>query len=166
MKNIYTYILILIVLFVLYFCFNQWSVETFDDITDNLENVKKFISSNLDDDSKLREPYIAELIKQFNESQKESLENRLTKFKQIIEGKTEIDKSLLDDLYFDLRMNETANIRDKLILGYKIASDFIKNGELHITPKNVISHNPESKTQFIKLIKDYAKDSLFNGNGE
>ena len=142
------------------------SVETFDDINNNLETVKEFISSNLDDESKLRESYIADLITQFNESQKESLENRLTKFKQLIENKTEIDKSLLDDLYFDLRMNETANIRDKLILGYKIASDFIKNGELHLTPKNVITYSPESKTQFIRLVKDYAKDSLFNGNGE
>lgn len=166
MKNIYTYILILIILSVLYFCFNQWSVETFDDISDNLETVKKFISTNLDDDSKLHESYIADLITHFNESQKESLENRLTKFKQSIESKTDIDKSLLDDLYFDLRMNETTNVRDKLILGYKLASDYIKNGELHLTPKNVITYNPESKTQFIKLIKDYAKDSLFNGNGE
>jgi hypothetical protein len=110
--------------------------------------------------------YILKLSQRFKNKNDYPFDDAEIIFKQIIEGKTEIDKSLLDDLYFDLRMNETANIRDKLILGYKIASDFIKNGELHITPKNVISHNPESKTQFIKLIKDYAKDSLFNGNGE
>jgi len=166
MKNIYIYILVLILLFVLYFCFNQWSIETFDDINDNLESVKKFISSNLDNDSKLQESYITDLINNFDNSQKESLENRLTKFKKNLENKNEIDKSVLDDLYFDLRMNEASTIRNKLILSYKIISEFIKNGELNITPKNVITYNPESKAELMKLLKDYAKDSLFNGNGD
>ena len=166
MKNIYIYILVLILLYVIDFCFNQWSIETFDNISDNLEIVKKFISSNLDDASKLQEGYIADLITHFNDSQKESLENRLMKFKQNLDNKNEIDKAILDDLYFDLRMNESKTIRDKLILGYKIASDFIKNGELHLTPNNVITYSPDSRAQLIKLIKDYAKDNLFNGNGE
>ena len=162
MNKIYIYILILISFSVLYFCFKQLSIENFDDLTSNLKSVKTFISTNLDDEYKLQEPYIAELITNFNNSQHEELENRLSKFKQNLKDKTEIDTSLLDDLYFDLRMNDSTTVRDRLILGYKIASDFIKNGELHITPKNIINYNPESKEQFMKLIKDYAKDSLFN----
>ena len=136
--------------------------EKFENVLiSQLYTVKNFISNYLDNDSNLEEPYVLELLNHFDNSQNESLENRLNKFKENLSNTDEFDKSILDELYFDLRMNEDQTVRNKLICGYKIVSDYIKNNNLNIDSDINIVYDDNFKKILINLIKKYAKSGTF-----
>ena len=100
MNKTYLIVILTFVTFLIIVRFAQWFVswrsktaEQFENIlTSQLDAVKKFISNYLEDDSNLEAPYVSELLNHFNDSQNESLANRLNKFKENLSNTNEFDK--------------------------------------------------------------------------
>ncbi len=81
----------------------------------------------------------------FKNSQKEQLANRLPTFKNNIKeyGYSEL---IINDMYFDLRINDEDTYRKKILIGYKVMSGLIN-----------ANTSDDEKKLLINIIKEEAK---------
>lgn len=162
MNKIILIAVILLLLFVIYKCSG--------DLTENFENnlsssqideIKNFISSTLENKKNIEAQIVNDVLNAFRKSQEENLEQRLPNFKETLNQINQMDKSLLDDLYFDLRMNDNTDVRNKLIASYKVISDFINNKEINVSQSLKLEVNEDTKKTLLNLMKDYSKNNKF-----
>ena len=154
---------LLFLVYAIYMCYTEFKKEKFEGVSNNQTNdIKKYISSALEDNKNIQSQNVTDVLSVFNLSQNENLEERLGKFKEQLSKNEQFDKSLLDDLYFDLRMNEKNEIKNKLIASYKILSDFIKNKQMNVSPSVNLQLTDENRNTLINLMKEYSKNGKLN----
>lgn len=88
-----------------------------------LNNIQSKMDNNMDNKMK------NDIIIGFNNSQKLNIAERLPAFKTNIVNIINNEK-LIDSLYFDLRMNDNVNIRNKLITGYLYINSVMKENKI------------------------------------
>jgi len=153
----------LFLVYAIYMCYIEFKKEKFEGISNNQSNeIKKYILSALEDNKNIQSQNVTDVLSIFNISQNENLEQRLGKFKEQVSQNDQFDKSILDDLYFDLRMNDKNEIRNKIIASYKILSDFIKNKQMNVSPSVNLQLTDENRNTLINLMKEYSKNGKLN----
>lgn len=162
MKRIIIVVSIIFIIYLIYNCYIKMNKENFQNNSYSTDEINSFISLSLQSNKNLNSTYVDNILEAFNDSQMEDLELRLSKFKDLLKDDTIFDKSILDDLYFDLRMNNKPEIMNKLIVSYKIISDFIKNKEINVTSTLKLELTNTNKTTLLNLMKEYSKNNKFN----
>ena len=156
-------ILLASLIFAIYKCYTIYNTEKFEGVSSDQSNdIKKYIASFLEDNKNVMSQNVNDILAAFKTSQNENLEQRLIKFKELINQNDQFDKSIYDDLYFDLRMTEKVEVRNKLIASYKMLSDFVKNKEINVSPTVNLKLTDENKNTLTKLLKEFSKNGKYD----
>ena len=156
-------ILLASLIFAIYKCYTIYNIEKFEGVSSDQSNdIKKYITSFLEDNKNVMSQNVNDILAAFKTSQNENLEQRLIKFKELINQNDQFDKSIYDDLYFDLRMTDKVEVRNKLIASYKMLSDFVKNKEINVSPTVNLKLTDENKNTLTKLLKEFSKNGKYD----
>lgn len=126
--------------------------EKFTMTSNEIDTLKKLFASEAE---KLNyENKVQTILDSFNKTQevyKEKIAERLPGFKSAI-NKIIILNNLIDNLYFDLRMNEDKDTRNKYILAYLYLDELNKTKKI-----GDIDLNNEKLEELVKIAKEWAK---------
>jgi hypothetical protein len=152
MNKIYLILALIIILFI-YACMTS-KIEKFTLVMSNEEIIalKQNILQNITSNEIISSSVIAHL----EESQKEPVTDRLNKFKQLMVT-LPFSQDIIELLYFDLRMNDSAEVRDRLVKGYSTISSMMVKNESEMP-------NPNQSLQnqlMIRIIQDWGKNGQF-----
>lgn len=141
----YILILLVVLVIVLYYLFRTRN-EGFDIPNDSFEQLKNTIAQQF---AGPENNLANQIIMNLETSKKESLANRLKKFKEL--NIQYLDEVASEALYFELRMNSDENIRKQLVKGIFIYKSILANNPT----------TPEYSKFILNMIIDFAKNNKF-----
>jgi len=125
-KNNWIYILIIGIVLLSIF---KYTIEKFENNQEIINTIKNNIDKISDDD-------INNILQKFNETMNKPLDERLEHFKVLLKGI--INESHIDTLYFNLRMNRSDDLRNKIIAFHLAFTQIKKDNDIDDTKSQEI----------------------------